>query len=60
MYPDLTIVGKGIANGYSLGCVLIKHEIIHGLLEDGWNDIEVDPISCAAALATLDVIHTEN
>ncbi|MBU4446910.1 aminotransferase class III-fold pyridoxal phosphate-dependent enzyme [bacterium] len=58
--PDLTIVGKGIANGYSLGCVVIKHGIVPGLLEGGWNEIEVDPISCAAALATLDVIYTEN
>lgn len=60
VYPDLTIVGKGIANGYSLGCVVIKRVIVPGLLEGGWNEIEVDPISCAAALATLDVIYTEN
>jgi len=60
VYSDLTIVGKGIANGYSLGCVLIRQEIVQGLLEDVWNDVEVDPISCAAALATIEVIHTEN
>jgi 4-aminobutyrate aminotransferase len=60
IYSDLTILGKGIANGYSLGCVLIRQELIQGLLEDVWNDIEVDPISCAAALATIDVINTDN
>ncbi len=58
--PDLTIVGEGIANGYSLGCVVIKESIVPGLLDSGWNEIEVDPISCAAALATLDVIYSEN
>ncbi len=60
IYSDLIIVGKGIANGYSLGCVLISQEIVKGLLEDVWNDIEVDPISCAATLATIEVIYTEN
>ncbi len=58
--PDLTIVGEGIANGYSLSCVVIKESIVPGLLDSGWNEIEVDPISCAAALATLDVIYSEN
>ena len=57
---DLTIVGKGIANGTSLGCVLIRQEIVQGLLEDVWNDIEINPISCAAALATIEVIYKEN
>jgi len=60
IYSDLTIVGKGIANGYSIGCVLIREEIIQGLLEDVWNDIEVDSISCVAGLTTIDVIYTEN
>jgi 4-aminobutyrate aminotransferase len=60
IYSDLTIVGKGIANGISLGCVLIRQEIVQGLLEDVWNDIEVNPISCAAALATIEVIYKEN
>jgi len=60
IYSDLTIVGKGIANGTSLGCVLIRQEIVQGLLEDVWNDIEVNPISCAAALATIEVIYKEN
>ncbi len=60
IYSDLTIVGKGIANGISLGCVLIRQEIVHGLLEDVWNDIEVNPISCAATLATIEVIYKEN
>jgi 4-aminobutyrate aminotransferase len=60
IYSDLTIVGRGIANGYSLGCVLIKHEIVQGFLEGVWNDIEVSPISCSAALATIEVIYTEN
>ena len=60
VYPDLTIVGKGIANGYSLGCVIIRQEIVQGFLEDVWNDVEVDPISCTAALTTLNVIYTED
>jgi 4-aminobutyrate aminotransferase len=58
--PDLTIIGKAIANGFSLGCVAIRQGIVPGLLEGGWNEIEVDPISCAAALATIDVLYTEN
>jgi 4-aminobutyrate aminotransferase-like enzyme len=58
--PDLIIVGKGIANGYSLGCVVINQGQVTGLLEGQWNTIEINPISCAAALATLDIIYEEN
>jgi len=58
--PDLIVVGKGIANEYSLGCIVIKHGFAAGVLEGEWNTAEIDPISCAAALATLDVIETED
>ena len=58
--PDLIILGKGIANGYSLGCVVIKHGTVSGLLEDNLSTIEFNPISCAAALATLEAINDKN
>ena len=58
--PDLTVFGRGIANDFPLGCVVIKHGLVAGLLEGQWNTTEIDPISCAAALATLGVIDDED
>jgi 4-aminobutyrate aminotransferase len=58
--PDLVILGKGIANGYELGCVVINHSVVQGLIEDTWNAIEINPISCAAAVATLNVIKEQD
>ena len=59
--PDVVCLAKGIANGFPLGATAARREIMaewgaasHGTTYGG------NPISCAAALATIDVIREEN
>ena len=59
--PDVVCLAKGIANGFPLGATAARREIMakwgaasHGTTYGG------SPISCAAALATLDVMREEN
>jgi 4-aminobutyrate aminotransferase len=58
--PDVVCLAKGIANGFQLGATAASGKIMsrwgaasHGTTYGG------NPISCAAALATLDVIREE-
>jgi 4-aminobutyrate aminotransferase len=58
--PDILCVAKGIANGFPLGATGARRELMgkwgpasHGSTFGG------SPISCAAALATLEVIREE-
>ncbi|MFW6136344.1 MAG: aminotransferase class III-fold pyridoxal phosphate-dependent enzyme, partial [Chloroflexota bacterium] len=58
--PDIVCLAKGIANGFQLGATAAPREIMsrwgaasHGTTYGG------NPIACAAALATLDVIRDE-
>lgn len=54
--PDILVSGKGIASGLPLGAMLAREEVAtwtpgtHGSTYGG------NPISCAAALATLDLV----
>lgn len=59
--PDIVCLAKGIANGFPLGATAARRELMvqwgpasHGTTYGG------SPISCAAALATLEVIREEN
>lgn len=59
--PDILCLAKGIANGFPLGATAARGEIMkrwgptsHGTTFGG------SPVSCAAALATLEVIRDEN
>lgn len=59
--PDILCLAKGIANGFPLGATAARREMMskwgaasHGTTYGG------SPISCAAALATLDVIREGN
>ena len=59
--PDIVCLAKGIANGFPLGATAARAEIMkawgpasHGTTFGG------SPVSCAAALATLEVIREEN
>ena len=59
--PDILCMAKGIANGFPLGATAARRELMekwgpasHGTTFGG------SPISCAAALATLEVIREEN
>ena len=58
--PDVVCLAKGIANGFPLGAIGARREIMsrwgaasHGTTFGG------NPMACAAALATLDVIREE-
>ena len=58
--PDVVCLAKGIANGFRLGALGARREIMsrwgaasHGTTYGG------NPMACAAALATLDVIREE-
>ena len=54
--PDILVAGKGIASGLPLGAMLAREEVAtwtpgtHGSTYGG------NPIACAAALATLDLV----
>jgi 4-aminobutyrate aminotransferase len=59
--PDIMCIAKGIANGFPLSATVASRALMgrwlagaHGTTFGG------NPISCAAALATLDVIREEN
>jgi len=59
LQPDMIAVAKSIASGVPMGATLISNRIkvepgMHGTTFGG------NPIACAAALATLDVMQNEN
>jgi 4-aminobutyrate aminotransferase len=57
--PDILLAGKGIASGMPLGAMVARDSVMtwtkgtHGSTYGG------NPLSCAAAIATLDVIRSE-
>lgn len=60
VYPDIMALAKGLASGFPLGAIVAKESIMkqwspgaHGSTMSG------NPVSCAAAVATLDVIEGE-
>jgi 4-aminobutyrate aminotransferase len=57
--PDIMAVAKGIASGMPLGAMVARHDLM--IWEPGahGNTFGGNPVSCAAALATLDVIESE-
>jgi 4-aminobutyrate aminotransferase len=59
--PDIVCLAKGIANGFPLGATAARRDLMrqwgaasHGTTYGG------NPVSCAAALAVLDVMREEN
>jgi 4-aminobutyrate aminotransferase len=61
VYPDVMAVAKALGSGFPLGAVIAKEDVMkqwppssHGSTMTG------NPVSCAAALATLDVMEKEN
>ena len=57
--PDIVSIGKSIAGGLPMGATLVGERV--GLLSIGWHGSTFggNPLVCAAALATLDVIEDE-
>lgn len=57
--PDILTTAKGIASGMPLGACIARREIMDWEKGSHGNTFGGNPISCAAALATLDLIEKE-
>lgn len=57
--PDIVCVGKGIASGIPLGAIIARKSIVTWPLGSHGNTYGGNPIACAAALATLDLLREE-
>jgi len=57
--PDIVCVGKGIASGMPLGAIIAKEELMTWTKGAHGNTYGGNPIACAAALATIDLIKNE-
>ena len=60
--PDIATMGKPMGNGQPLAATVTRTEIIERFSQksDYFNTFGGNPVSCAAGLAVLDVIETEN
>jgi 4-aminobutyrate aminotransferase len=57
--PDIITAGKGIASGLPLGAMMARDDLMKWELGSHGSTYGGSPISCAAALATFDVIEGE-
>ncbi len=57
--PDVITAGKGIASGLPLGAMMARDDLMKWELGSHGSTYGGSPISCAAALATFDVIEEE-
>jgi 4-aminobutyrate aminotransferase len=57
--PDILIAGKGIASGLPLGAMVARDDLMVWELGAHGSTYGGSPLSCAAALATLDVVEEE-
>jgi 4-aminobutyrate aminotransferase len=57
--PDIVCTAKGIASGLPLGAIIAKRHVMSWPPGAHGNTFGGNPLSCAAALATLDLIEAE-
>jgi 4-aminobutyrate aminotransferase len=57
--PDIVTAGKGIASGLPLGAMVARDDLMTWELGSHGSTYGGSPVSCAAALATFDVIEEE-
>jgi len=57
--PDIVTAAKGIASGMPLGACIARREIMDWEKGSHGNTYGGNPISCAAALATIDLLESE-
>lgn len=57
--PDLVLMAKGLASGMPLGAVIAKSEIMNWPPGAQGSTFGGNPVCCAAALATLELIETQ-
>ena len=58
--PDIVLAGKGIASGLPLGAMIAREDLMVWELGSHGSTYGGGPLSCAAALATFDVIEQED
>lgn len=58
--PDILLAGKGIASGMPLGAMIAKDEKMTWTTGTHGSTYGGNPVACAAALATIDVIQAEH
>lgn len=58
--PDVVLSGKGIASGLPLGAMITRDDLMKWDLGAHGSTYGGNPVSCAAALATFDVMAEEN
>jgi 4-aminobutyrate aminotransferase len=54
--PDIVCVGKGIASGVPLGAIIARKSLMNWTKGTHGNTFGGNPIACAAALATIELI----
>jgi 4-aminobutyrate aminotransferase-like enzyme len=61
LVPDLVTLGKPMGNGHPVAAVAVRPELLTDFGQSAryFNTFGGNPVSCAAALATLDVIRDE-
>ncbi len=59
--PDIVTLGKPIGNGYPLGVIVTRPEILHPFSQETglFSTFGGNPVACAAGMAVLDVIEGE-
>jgi 4-aminobutyrate aminotransferase len=57
--PDMVCVGKGVASGIPLGALIARKSVVTWPMGSHGNTYGGNPIACAAALATIDLIKRE-
>ena len=58
--PDMITVAKGIANGFPLAAVISTKEIAGSLEKNTISTFGGNPVSCASANSTIDIIKRDN
>jgi len=58
--PDMMTMAKGIANGFPLGATITNGEISDALVKNSISTFGGNPVSCAAALAVVEIIERDD
>lgn len=62
VHPDVVTVGKPMANGHPVAAVLTRPDVMKAFREafGYFNTFGGNPVSCAAAMATMDIIEQDS
>jgi 4-aminobutyrate aminotransferase-like enzyme len=57
--PDAMTFAKGLGNGFAIGGVVARGDLLDGIRGNGISTFGGNPVACAAALAVLDTIERD-